>query len=481
MFLSPIPFLILPFLVAIVVALIRGKRATPGLTEPHCAKCGYDLRTYTAEPPTRCSECGSDLTAPHAVRWGEMPKPRGKIILLAVVLALITPIFTLFLLKRAMVRPMAATVVGPAALLSASNQSLLASLPQTVQQPWTWQELDRRLLSGAVSNSEATSAVDILIADLSKRTGSQPLTWSDQFVTHAITRGMISPSQYTRLAQAYNGTPKLRIATKVRQGKRLSFMLEYGNPFPLPGVILLKSLQQVKLSDGPEIQTTAQSDPNNGRGLPNPDYLSATASQIIYGNLKLDLPPGKYTAIFKIDAGELVSSGPGISNEPGQPIHWPSPVRSRWTVQLAAPFELVAPDQSPLVLVTDPTLDPQLIGKITVKALRAIHYGDGQRIVAEMSVDGTELPCCFSVALRINGEEHPLGIVFAASGTANWNGSCNLPSLSPDVHSVDLILRPDPTRAELSIGIDRMWGGTINLLNQRLQRYDIESQSPATQ
>src|ERR1700691_2515906 len=130
---------LLAILPAIIAIFMRRKSGygVPKLTEPHCAKCGYDLRTYTAEPPTRCSECGSDLTAPHAVRWGEMPRPRGRMILLTVVLALIAPLLMLFLLRRTMIRPMPMPMVGPAAQQSASNQGLLASLPQNIQQSWT--------------------------------------------------------------------------------------------------------------------------------------------------------------------------------------------------------------------------------------------------------------------------------------------------------------------------------------------------------
>src|ERR1700689_386428 len=69
--------LIFPTAVAFLVRR-KGQVVAEGkLTEPHCAKCGYDLRRYAAEPPTRCSECGADLTARHAVRWGELTSQRG--------------------------------------------------------------------------------------------------------------------------------------------------------------------------------------------------------------------------------------------------------------------------------------------------------------------------------------------------------------------------------------------------------------------
>lgn len=461
---------------AIIAIFLRRKYGygVPKLTEPHCAKCGYDLRGYTAEPPTRCSECGSDLTAAHAVRWGEMQRPRA--IMMWPILVLLVPLLLFGFLKRATVRPV--PVFGPAALPAASNQALLASLPQNIQQPWTWQELDRRLVGGTLSNSETASAIDCLIADLGKLNQPMPLNWSQPFVMHAINSGVIGEAQYTRLAQAFHGTPKLRIATKVRQGKVLAFTIDYGGPWTLPGVMLLKSLQPVKLPDGTEFETAALLDPNNGRGVPNPDYLSSSGGRGISGNLRIDLSPGNYVANFVLDAGEWVQgSSPNVDNEPGQPVHWPSPIRSRWTVQMQAPIEVVPADQSPVELVTDSAVDPQTNGNITVKTLRAIHFGAGQRIMVALSLDAKDLDYCFDAAAEIDGVEHPLGVIFATrGGVAMWNGQCNLTGLPADVKAVDLILRPDPAKAENAIGMGRIWGGTVELLNQPLRRYDVQEQ-----
>jgi hypothetical protein len=467
---------------AILATFLRRKYGygVPKLTEPHCAKCGYDLRGYTAEPPTRCSECGADLTGRDAVRWGEMQRPRGVMFWSMLGLFLLVPLLLFTVVKRATIRPMPA--FGPAALPTMSNQALLASLPQNVQQPWTWQELDRRLISGTLSNSETASAIDCLIADLSKQNQPGPLNWSQSFVEHAISNGGIGETQYTRLAQAFHGTAKLRIATKVRQGKVLAFTIDYGSPWTLPGVMLLKSLEPVKLADGTEFETTALNDPNNGRGIPNPDYLSSSGARGISGNLKIDLSPGEYVANFVLDAGEWVQgSAPNVDNEPGQPVHWPSPIRSRWTVQMQAPFEVVPADQSPVELVTDPVFDPQANGIIKVRSLRVIHFGTGQRIMAALSLDAKDLNYCFDATVALNGVNYPLGTIFASrGGVATWNGQCNLTGLAADVTSADLILRPDSNKAENAIGMGRIWGATVELLNQPLQRYDVRVQPPTT-
>jgi hypothetical protein len=242
---------IVPVIVAISLRRKYGY-GTPRLTEPHCAKCGYDLRRYAAEPPTRCSECGADLTARDAVRWGELSSQRG-LGGWRLAAALVPPLLifgvTFLLLTHARVGGPGA-FVGPAGLMpggGATNQALLTSLVKTEQQPWDWQELDRRLNSGTLSNTETATAIDCLIADLKTRTQNQPLQWSEQFVKDAIFRGAISNAQYLRLAQAFHRTADVKMPAKVRQGKTWQFSAEYGGPWNLPGVVLLTALRPVKL------------------------------------------------------------------------------------------------------------------------------------------------------------------------------------------------------------------------------------------
>ena len=62
-----------------MILLVRGMRGVPSLSEPRCAKCGYDLRGSAGAPAGVCPECGADLTKPRAVRWGDYRK-RPKLI-----------------------------------------------------------------------------------------------------------------------------------------------------------------------------------------------------------------------------------------------------------------------------------------------------------------------------------------------------------------------------------------------------------------
>ena len=64
------------FVITFVVGLFlvyRGIRGVPALSDPKCAKCGYDLRWVKPDVNLVCPECGSDLKAPRSVRFGRVP------------------------------------------------------------------------------------------------------------------------------------------------------------------------------------------------------------------------------------------------------------------------------------------------------------------------------------------------------------------------------------------------------------------------
>jgi hypothetical protein len=476
---------------AAVIAWMRGRQGAPKLTEPHCGKCGYDLRRYATEPPTRCSECGSDLTVSGAVQWGELSRPSGGMVRslalsVVVAIALIALLDTLRFPSRVVIPPAPFVMPPPAPPLS--NQALLASLSKSPRPSLIWQEMQRREQAGAFGSLETTAAINFLITDLTAHPGSQPETWALFFAASAVNTGAVAKEQYVRLAQSFYKAANLNMVTKVPEGRRLYFKLEYGGPWHLPGIVLVKALRSVTLADGMAVQAIAIRDLSRGQGPSALDSLSSSDQQNIEGYLKLDLKPGRYVANFVIDAGDCVPpnhvlsliGNPGNGN-PGQAAHWPGSMRGSWTENVAVPFEVVPAGQSTVTLVTDPALDPGKAGKIVVKTLRAIRQKSGQRIEVGLWMDGRPVSLCFDVVARVMGKEYPLWNVSAGGAIDGASGGFNLTSLPSDVRSVDFIFRPDATRAEGHVGMDRIWGGTVELLNQPLQRYDMQVQSPTTQ
>lgn len=466
--------LVVGFLIGLVL-VYRGWRGVPMLSEPRCAKCGYDLRGFAGAPPAVCSECGSDLTKPHAVRWGQYRR-RPRLIWAGAAVAGVP-----LLLFAAML-----IIVARGSRIDRfpqSNRAVIASLAKTADSPWDWQELQRRRAAGSLSGQEASQAVDELIAFLGKSkgpAGSGPLTWSEPFLTQADAAGDIPPEQYLRLAKAYYGRqPVVRYTARVRQGKPLRFAVTYGGHWNLPGVELVKALRAVKLPDGREAALTADDDyeVRSGQAKPNRDYMSAAGSWEIAGEADLDLPPGEHTLTFVVDAG-LLKAGAApqvVSNKPGQARHWPQG-RARWTVESTAKVTIVPADQSPLELVTDPAQDPQTAGGLTVRSAKATRKGTGQRVKVEMDFGRRPVPLSFDVFARVAGKEYPLGWhVVGPSSSQGTEHAHDLDNLPADVRTVDVILRPNPAHAETVPGIERVWGKAVEIPGVKLERYDLES------
>ena len=468
------PLVLLMILVGLIglVLLYRGWRGVPMLSYPRCARCKYDLRGFAQQTPTKCAECGADLTAPEAIRWGDYRKQPRMMWTGAAMIAL-----PLVLAAAAIVT----TAAGVRLDQIRTNKQIIASLPQTANQPWDWQELDRRRASGLLGKEEMGQAIDQLIASLNAQGGSgnQPLTWSQTFVENSLQAGAVSDEQFLRLAKAYYGQPKITMSSRVRSGAPARFEIVFGGHWDLPGVEFVKALRSVKSKDGKSLVAIADDDhqARHSGKKPDPDQLSATGSWDLRGDVTIELPPGEQTLTFTLEAG-LLRSGtkPQIaSGKPGQPRHWPKGP-GRWTVDVPVTVTVVPPNESPIGLVTDPANDPQTAGW-SVKSARVTKTGDGSRLTVEFQRGRPPVPVSFDVFARVSGAEHPMGwVVVGADRSVSGSHHVDFkPVLPADVKTVDVILRPNPAHAEQVPGITEVWGKAFELKNIRLERYDLET------
>ncbi len=468
--LAVLPLLLMLLLAVGAVLIGRGVRGQPVLSEPHCAKCGYDLRGIAMSEGTRCSECGSDLRRRNAVKWGKWERRPGLVGVGIALLGLLPLAILGLFFARSSVR-----VAGPYSP-GRSTATVLKSLKTTVNQPWDWSELTSRLNAGKLSQAEAAQAVEVLIADLNSRTGgnAQPLVWSGNFVQRVDAAGDVTDEQYLRLAKSFYGLPAVSLPSRVRQGGKIQFRVKLGGPWSLSGTESVRALRTVKTADGREIDAVG----SNDRGkTPNPDYLSASQGQDIPGYLRADLPPGDYLLTFVIDCGVLqAQTAPRmVEGRPGQSKYWPSG-RARWTEEVTMPLTVVDANESPLRIISDPALDPQRAGAIHVKSLRVTIDGTGKRVGGEISIANSPVACSFEITVRLDGQDMKLGQIVAGSN-GSWTAQLGrtIQTLSPTAGSTDVILWPNPAAAEGTPDISSVWGGTIEIDDVPLHRYDLEA------
>ena len=475
MFFGP-PLAVLLVAMAVIGAtlFIRGWIGSPLLSEPRCAKCRYDLRGYAAAPPTVCTECGADLTKPGAVRWGEYRR-RPRLMWVGAPM--------LVLPALAVAASLVATARGVRLDRPLTNAGLIANLAKTANQPWDWQELERRYAAGRLSNEEAARAIDQLIAGLNSTPGAagQPLTWSGNFLARADAAGAVSDEQYLRLAHAFYGSqPVVRAPARARQGQWFLFALDYGGHWDLPGVQFVKALRAVKLPDGRELPIIHQYDleAEQGKGKPNLDLLSRGGVFPVDGKVRLDLPTGEHELTFVVDAA-LLNRGtvPQVAHDrPGQARRWPRG-RVRWSVDVPVKVTVVPAAQSPIEVVTDPALDPR--AGITVKSARVTRRGQLRQMVVEMDFGRPRVPLSFDVVFRVTGQEYGAGWhVVTAQRSSGTQQACDFESLPPDVKTLDVILRPHPKYAENVAGAEKVWGREVTLTNVPVQRYDLDAEGP---
>ncbi|MAX25406.1 MAG: hypothetical protein CMJ19_12975 [Phycisphaeraceae bacterium] len=191
---------ILFFIVFAIVRVFSGK-GKPQLSEPYCAKCGYDLRVNW-DSSMVCPECGADLKAKGAVNFGTMKKSRTWVtVAITVAVLLLT-----FLLMAGVTLPIRRNT-NPAALSKLTNNNLIVNLPTRIDEPWTWQELEARYKSGQLSDQEVDEMLAELINGLKFKPIAErgPIHWATNFLQKLIDDKKISPARYAQLMKVYFG------------------------------------------------------------------------------------------------------------------------------------------------------------------------------------------------------------------------------------------------------------------------------------
>jgi len=374
---------------------------------------------------------------------------------------------------------------GPGSLGLQSTQQLLQQrLPSQVDQPWVWNELERRLQTKTLSQKDVDDAVKILIAHMTTTRPNgwdQPLNWQCQFLSKATQAGMISPPLLLGLCDAFYGPkPILEPLPRLREGKRdLPIAVRYGSPWISQsglGVELLWQVERVLLDGKP----TEAPQPEAGPAMPDSRF-----SEYWWGSRPVTVKAGDHQVVVEVqcayvDQGNLI----GLRGDNLPVDRWPEALK-RWKQSVSAPLK-VYPVGKPIVsLVTDPGQAPGPGGGITIERLVVQADRDGKKkIILKVDFTPGPSPCLalsYDAAAAIEGQPAKLGlgpmwIVLRGNSSTQSGGEleASIDRLDPSIRVADIILTPNPAHVEQYPEVSKIWGKTVVLRGVPLERLDLK-------
>jgi hypothetical protein len=245
------------FLAAYFIARAIGGKGKPVLSEPYCAKCGYDLRVNW-DSSMVCPECGADLKAKNAVNFG---KQTGKTSPIKTLLIVVVILFLLMMFLGAITIPIGrmTTTSSPTAMARMSTAQLITELPKHMQEPWAWNELEIRHTQGKLTTAELDQAFAALTQYLKTLPADQrgPIHYYGDFIGQCLVNGSVSGKEAGAFLTTYF-TP-VAIINRQRsldQKHFAAFRIDPAHPWSLGNQSNLKGQTElVKVTCEPDVDT----------------------------------------------------------------------------------------------------------------------------------------------------------------------------------------------------------------------------------
>ncbi len=354
-----------------------------------------------------------------------------------------------------------------------SNQQLIKEqLPNQVDQPWVWRELEQRLKTGSLSQADVDETIKELVKFMttSRPQGwDRPLTWQRTFLESAVGAGKVSDPVLFSLCDAYHGMkPRVEQLPRLREGTaRFDIEVRYGSVWAShggPGLQLLWQVDRV-LMDGQPISIRQTS--KNGQGWS--------------GRYEGDLKAGEHEITVELDCAYVDEATlKGLNADELSKSRWPK-ARKRWQQTVSAPLKVYPAKERLVGLTTDARRDPGPGGGIVIERL-AVLDGDGgkKRIVLRAgfspAVSGA---LSYDVAVSIGGRVIPMGSMWTWRKEGNSRSSGGhfekrVEGVDPAVRTADVILTPNPSHIEKCPDVSEIWGGETVLRGEVLERLDSE-------
>ncbi len=463
------PLFLVAAMVIGIILIVRGIRGVPEFSEPHCRKCNYDVRMLDWSREERvCPECGSDLTQPKAVRFGNYRKRPKMIWSGAGLCALPLVLIALVVLQQ---------VLGIRWQNFESNASIIANLSNTADSPWDWRKLEDRYDSGKLSDREVAAAIDQLIAHLAKKNKPHgPLHWADDFFELALENGHISEEQLQRLAEAYYGSePTLRMRDRIAEGKPVQIEVQSMNSWDLPGLKHVMAVREVRAGDK-SIEMNSRYENNLGMDAFSGGSRSS-GFEFRSGNT---LAPGGHELTLVFDWGLLVENAPSppkLNGRPGQKEHWPKPIMTR-SIEVKRKLEVVPEGESVIALVTDPERDPS--ESFSIPKIQVFPYGEQLQLETKIQVSEIEVAVSARLFLDLEGVAYELGTYTREGGRSSYSSQRRVDHLPKDLTRIDVRMEPDTKLALEQTTANEIWGEPILIRNVLLERFDVNEDAQST-
>ena len=457
-----------------LIVLVLGVRGRSVFSWPKCVKCGYDLRAmnFMASDIGRCPECGTNLNTPRSVNFGRLQRSRRILVTGAAMLLLPWGCIVLALNMHWGLPP------SPQRSAKLTNQALLAQLPTTIDQPWDWQELERRLASNSLSTQEAETALAALTSHLtSQRAKGQPvhgLPWSGAFVKSALALGNFDPETRRAFLAAYYPAPAVKVRRTVRLGQDLEITEDYPGQIELGDMQICWFLRSIVVDGNTPIELKDAD--KRGR-----DFFSGGRYSGLNWRWATQLAPGEHELVFTFDQGVVPNRAAfrGVDGRPGSPDKWPSPL-AVWQSEVRQKIQVVPAGAAVVALIKDAAIEPARDAAIGISEAMVRPASNGKEIVLSWTQPkALDIPLVYRVEVVAGGQTVATGnyaLVKRGKGESRSEPArCDVKALPPDVKTIDLKFVPDPKAAEAFGDIDQILGTEFWLRDIPLKRFDLEN------
>jgi len=439
---------------------------------PHCRRCSFDLAGW-AQPlgkssgedpagegqrpgPTRCPECGGDLSRPRAIRQGLRRRSRRRLAVGASLCVLGAGGLTA--LGWGTLQHFQWNSVKPAWLLVLEG----ASSDQAVAEP-ALKELAQRAAKGALSKARlAALAREGLLRQADT---SRPwIFWWGDLIERAALEGLLSDAEllaYARRAFTFS----LAGPAKLRQGDTFVVRLRAAgerSPRRAAGAVsYYAKLATLRLDEQPL-------DPPETTITLTPGPHTAEAGNFVQAD---DLPTGTHTlratARVHVYKGLVEGVYPGAVASTNRPMAIPEGALDVLNLELSRTVEVVPADQPLVPLAPDPALAPKLqqllrIEKVVVS--KSAREGEERVLTIYVAAPRPMKPVNLAMAIfvRAQGREIRLdkGVVIPRNTGGSWGDMAALPEWF-DADEVDVALRTDPKVAREHGLLEEVWDGEL--------------------